>query len=162
MRFAPMFAVALVATPAGALTVLPDCTLHEESIDDSYRQFDGYANEVVMAWGTLRADELMSEERSGADGEVVRRRFHGSFRGKSATLDGFAQPYSVPVLIDQRCKNDDCFPRFDGTDYLVFLQKTDDGYWFEISDFHCAPAGFASPGAAGLAKAIACLKGECP
>ena len=154
--------MALAAPPAAALTVLPDCADEEHGIADAYRQFDGYANEVVMAWGSFRAGEILSEERYGTGNEMVRRQYYGGFRGKSADLDGFTRAFAVPVLIDQRCERELCFPLFDGTDYLVFLQKTDAGYWFEINDFHCAPAGFSDPGAAGLARAIACLNGDCP
>ena len=69
--------------------------------------------------------------------------------------------FSARVEIEQLCDLDVCFPRFDGTDYLVFLQKADGGYRFEVSPLICAPSGFANPTPADLARALSCLNGGC-
>jgi hypothetical protein len=157
-----IFALALIAAgPAAALSVEVVCDPAEQTVENSFRQFDGYANPVVMAYGELRAGPVIDEQVYGYAGQLTLRRYQGSFSGKSATASGFTAPFSARVIIQQECRRDACFPQLDGSPWLVFLQKTDEGYFFEANDIGCGPSGFARPSPAELERAIACLKGGC-
>lgn len=154
-------ALALAATPAAALSVLPECDPATQSVAHAFRQFDSYANAVVMAVGRLEPGEMFSEVVQSADSSRVYREFHGRFRGKSATAEGFTAAFSAPVTIQQICDGAACVPDFGGGEWLVFLQKTGSGYLFEVTEGTCVPSGFANPSADDLARAIGCLNGGC-
>jgi hypothetical protein len=151
----------LAASPAAALSVLPDCGPAEATIAFSFQQFDGFGNEVVMVVGHFRKGAMIDEEIYGYDDELANRRFSGSFFGKSATVTGFDAPFSARVIIEQRCEGDSCLPAFDGAEWLVFLEKTDEGYRFLMDEYYCGPSGFRNPSAADLDLAIDCLNGGC-
>lgn len=151
----------LAGHPAGALSVQPGCDPAGQTIPQAFRQFDGYANDVVMAVGELRKGTLFSEVIQSRESTRIFRAYDGTFRGKAATPEGFTTPFLVPVRIDQICRDDACFPDFSAGRWLVFLQKTRDGYLFEVFEGDCTPSGFANPSEADLAQAINCLNGTC-
>ena len=153
--------VGLLAGPAAALTVAATCADEDDTVEGAFKSANERTALMVMAHGEFRPGPMTYEEIYGYDDEVALRHFAGRFLGRSATAAGFSNAFAVPVMITQYCVQSFCFPRFDGTLYVAFIEKSAEGYVFDFAVDDCAPPGFENPDPLTLDRAVACMSGGC-
>ncbi|HBZ43451.1 MAG TPA: hypothetical protein DEO85_05185 [Maritimibacter sp.] len=160
MKRLVLVAALALASPAQALTIFPDCTEMDETIEAAMNKAMSYHLTYVLAVGAFRGAKVLSEQRGYDVGHY--RRVTTTFSGKSASNRGFTNAIKVPVELEQACLNTACTPRTDGTPYLVLMLKDEQGYMVQLGEFGCTAPFFERPSATMQRKAIQCLNaGAC-
>lgn len=144
--------LALVATPASALSCLPRTPV--QAFEEAAASEARYS--VVKGKLSFRAAAMPEHYDVEAEDKVVT----GFFRGEGLNLDGFTTPMAVPVALEVACSGPWCGTLVKGQEYLLFLEKRADGYALEVSA--CPMFAFPNPDADTLEAMTACINGACP
>ncbi len=146
--------LSLSAGPALSLSCLPVDVV--TSFNDAAASEETY----VVVHGTLEFDEskLPEVDMNRQDQTPPQTDIPARINGKSLSEAGFRADFDRPITLRAVCLGPWCGRAASGTDYLSFLQVTDDGYLLAVTP--CGGFDFAEPTKAMLNTVTQCLKGE--
>ncbi|WP_306114586.1 MULTISPECIES: hypothetical protein [unclassified Roseovarius] len=148
--------LSFAAGPALSLSCLP------MDVATSFNDAVAASERYIIVHGTLEFDEgkLPEVDMDRQDQTPPQTDIPARLRGKSLSKSGFKTDFDRPITLRAMCLGPWCGRAVSGTEYLSFLQITDDGYMLAVNP--CGGFDFAEPTGAMLNTVKRCFKdGTC-
>lgn len=146
--------LSLAAGPALSLSCLP------VDVVTSFKDATTAEETYVVVHGTLEFDEsdLPEVDLDRQDQTPPQTDIAARLTGKSLSKAGFKADFDQPITLRVECLGPWCGQAVPGTDYLSFLQVTDEGYLLAVNP--CGGFDFAEPTPAMLNTVTQCFQGK--
>lgn len=146
--------LSLAAGPALSLSCLPADVV--TSFNDAAASEQSY----IVVHGRLEFDEskLPEVDINQQDETPPQTDIPARLVGKSLSKAGFKTDFDRPITLRAMCLGPWCGRATSGTEYLSFVQMTEDGYMLAITP--CGGFEFAEPTKSMLNAVTSCFKGQ--
>ena len=146
--------LSVAAGPALSLSCMP------VDVASSYKEAAASEKRYIVVHGTLRFDEdkLPKVDMARQDQTPPETDIPARLTGKSLSKSGFSTDFDQPITLRAVCLGPWCGGAGSDTEYLSFLEQTDDGYVLAVTP--CGGFDFSEPSEAMLRTVTRCFQGK--